>query len=232
MLSKQLPNSNPIIVLEAGATHNGKLSEALEMIDIAAESGADAIKFQTVWAGNISEHRQGSLTYRDSTGEHSRKILDMLRERELSWDDWKEIDWHARCKGVLWFSTPDTPATAKILGNCLYQPPKPPDYSFSCCGIKIAGRDMGRLDLIRAAAYTGLRVLLDTRGGAEELEAALAECGQHGVRITGGHYRRDEIIVHTPTGYPTTDPNLDRISQLVQIYPEHLIGYTSQSPGT
>ena len=224
-MNPQLPDSNPIIVLEAGATHNGEIGQALEMIRIAADSGGvDAIKFQTVWAGNLTEYRKGSLDYRDSTGTHRRSILDMLKSREFSWYLWEGIDKYAIIQKLMWFSTPDTPATAKTLGNLGSS-----KYQFSCCGIKIAGSDMGRTDLIAAATYTGLRVLLDTKGGEDELEAALEICQ----RPNGaGEYSELPIIVHTPTGYPTVDPHLERITELVKQYPNHVIGFTSHSPGT
>ena len=216
-----LPNNLPLIVLEAGATHLGDLKTAEALIDTAAlVPGVSAIKFQTVWAGNIASHRPGSLTYRDADGEHSRKIVDMLRERELGWDAWDAIDSHALEVGLPWFSTPDIPSTAKILGNC--QVGYPTGYRFHLSAIKIAGMDMGRADLIAAAANTGLRVLLDTRGGKDDLDIALEICGQH---------RPDAIIVHTPTGYPTADPVLSRVSDLVDEYPDHLIGFTSHSTG-
>ena len=210
----------PLIVLEAGATHLGNLETAIALIDSAAMvPEVSAIKFQTVWAGNMASHRPGHLTYRDADGEHSRLIVDMLRERELDWDTWDAIDLHALEVGIPWFSTPDIPSTAKMLGNC--QTGYPTDR-FHLCAIKIAGMDMGRVDLIDAAANTGLQVLLDTRGGKEDLDTALEICGRH---------RPDAIIVHTPTGYPTVDPGLSRISDLVDEYPDHLIGFTSHSTG-
>jgi len=230
---QQLPDNNPIIVLEAGATHNGNIKQVMEMIDAACcrDFRVSAIKFQTVWAGNLANHRTGSLTYRDFNGEHRRPILDMLRERELAWHDWVMIDQYCSEVGLPWFSTPDTPATAKTLGNC--QGPSP-SHQFHCCGIKVAGADMGRTDLIAAAANTGLRVLLDTRGGKDELDAAL-EIVKMALDIFDPidreYYDELPIIVHTPTGYPTTDPNLNRITELKADYPEYVIGFTSHSPG-
>jgi N,N'-diacetyllegionaminate synthase len=218
-MQPQLPNSDPIIVLEAGATHNGELSQALEMIDAAVKAGVTAIKFQTVWAGNIAPYRDGSLDYRDDTGPHRRRIVDMLRERELNWESWYAIDNYAHRAGMLWFSTPDMPTTAKMLGNVQGSGLI---HEFRCAGIKIAGADMGRSDLVAAASHTRLRMLLDTRGGREELESALRLCRE---------FRDDPIVVHTPTGYPTVDPGLSRIADLREEYPDLVIGFTSHSPG-
>ncbi len=204
-----LQDSNPIICLEAGATHGGSVRVAKELIN--ASIWADCIKFQTVWAGNLEPYRQGSLKYRDGLGEHSRPMLEMLKERELDWEQWKDIDAHAKYMDVPWFTTPDYPPTAKLCAKNL-----------DLCALKVAGSDMGRIDLIRAVANTGLRVLLDTKGGQEELDAALEACGEH---------RADTIIVHSPTGYPTTDPHLSRITALKEQYPGHVIGFTSHSPG-
>lgn len=204
----KLPDSKPLIVLEAGATHGGYPAVALKLLEAGKE--ADAVKFQTVWGANLAPYRQGRLTYRDSKGEHSSSIVEMLQAREMGWEVWSMIDRHAEMEGIPWFSTPDMPATAKALGL------------MDVCGIKIAGRDMGRTDLILAAANTGQRMLLDTRGEPGELDTALAFCRE---------FREDTIIVHTPTGYPTNDPGMARIGELIEQYPGHIIGYTSHSMG-
>ena len=41
------------IIAEAGVNHNGELEKALKLIDIAADSGADAVKFQTFRAEQV-----------------------------------------------------------------------------------------------------------------------------------------------------------------------------------
>ncbi len=205
-----LQNSNPIICLEAGATHGGNLRVAKELIDASVD--ADCIKFQTVWANNLALYRVGTLTFQDSSGNHERPMLDMLHEREMDWDEWEELDRHAWDKSLPLFTTPDAPKTARTLGN----------PGWHMCALKVAGSDMGRLDLIQAIAATGRRVLLDTKGGQEDLDNALEACAK---------FRDDTIIVHSPTGYPTTDPHLTRITALKIQYPNHVIGFTSHSPG-
>ena len=52
--NKKLENyGRPFIVAEVGINHNGKLKNAIKMIDIAKEAGCDAIKFQTFKADQI-----------------------------------------------------------------------------------------------------------------------------------------------------------------------------------
>lgn len=44
-----------MVIAEAGVNHNGDLKTALKLIEMAALSGADAIKFQTLWEGRLRE---------------------------------------------------------------------------------------------------------------------------------------------------------------------------------
>lgn len=218
----QLPNDSPIIVLEAGATHNGRLDQAIALAALGLIPGITAVKYQTVWAGNLVPYRSGSISYRDYLGEHRAKITDLIQARELDWYSWVKLDQYCESMGVLWFSTPDIPATANMLAN-KHANNLAQDLFFSCCAIKVAGADMHREDLVAACANTGLRVLLDTRAGDEALDRAVELCLEH---------RPDPIIVHSPTGYPTQDPGLSRIHDLRQKYSGLVIGFTSHSLGS
>ncbi len=48
------PGRSCFVIAEAGVNHNGDLVRALEMVDVAATAGADAVKFQTFKTENIS----------------------------------------------------------------------------------------------------------------------------------------------------------------------------------
>jgi len=50
----KINNKKTFIIAEAGVNHNGSLKKALELIDVAKLSGADAIKFQTFKAENLT----------------------------------------------------------------------------------------------------------------------------------------------------------------------------------
>ena len=59
------------IIAEAGVNHNGDINLAREMVEVAAESGADWIKFQTFSANNL-------LTKSSPKAEYQKKNYDSV----------------------------------------------------------------------------------------------------------------------------------------------------------
>ena len=51
------------IIAEAGVNHNGEISLALELIEVAAKAGADIIKFQTFDTDNLVTHYSRKASY-------------------------------------------------------------------------------------------------------------------------------------------------------------------------
>ena len=52
-----------LIIAEAGVNHNGEINLAKELVEIAAESGADIVKFQTFNADRLATRRAGKAKY-------------------------------------------------------------------------------------------------------------------------------------------------------------------------
>ena len=52
-----------IVIAEAGVNHNGNLKLALKLVDIAAKSKADYIKFQTFFTNDLVQKKIGLAKY-------------------------------------------------------------------------------------------------------------------------------------------------------------------------
>lgn len=89
---RSLDNNQTYIIAEIGLNHNGSLDEAISLVDSAADSGVDAVKFQTY----LSEKR---------APEGDEEMLNILKKYELKFSDFSEIKKHAEAKGVEFFST-------------------------------------------------------------------------------------------------------------------------------
>ena len=83
-------NTNTFIIAEAGVNHNGDLNIAKRLIDVAAESGADAIKFQTFNAENLVTLKAEKANYQKHNTNNSSQYS-MLKELELSYENHLEI---------------------------------------------------------------------------------------------------------------------------------------------
>ena len=83
------------IILEAGVNHNGKLKNALKLVDIAVKAGADAIKFQTWRTDELLTKKAKTANYQKKNT-HVDKQYDLVKKLELSNKDFICI--HKYCK--------------------------------------------------------------------------------------------------------------------------------------
>ena len=94
-------DNQPFIIAEAGINHDGDFNKALELVDLAIDSGASAIKFQThitdmemiptdMKPGNISDE----------------SLWDIIDRCVLNESQEKELFEYAKDKEILFFSTP------------------------------------------------------------------------------------------------------------------------------
>ncbi len=100
-----------IIIAEAGVNHNGDLGMAMRLIEVAAEAGADMVKFQTFRSAlNASEHAPQASYQASNTGIVESQ-LDMIARLELSEAHHRTLMDHATRCGIRFLSTPfDTPS--------------------------------------------------------------------------------------------------------------------------
>src|SRR5439155_10981466 len=92
------------VVAEAGANHNRDLALGRELIDVAAEAGADAVKFQTYSAETLYSKKTPRFSYLEQ--QTSKDTWQLIKEIELPREWQAELQAWARKRGILFFSTP------------------------------------------------------------------------------------------------------------------------------
>ena len=103
------------IIAEAGVNHNGSVELATQLVDAAAEAGADAVKFQTFKAARLVTPDAPKAYYQVQATDIGESQLEMLRRLELSREDHLELFSYCRRKGILFMSTPFDEESADLL---------------------------------------------------------------------------------------------------------------------
>jgi N-acetylneuraminate synthase len=206
-----LQPDRPFLIAEAGVNHEGSLARAIELVDAAAEAGADMIKFQSYKAETLASRH--SPAYWDQTKEPAESQF-ALFQRYDGFDvaDYRKL--HERCKekGILFCTTPFDLRFVDALDELL------------CCH-KIASADITNVPLLRRVAGKGKPVLLST--GASTLGEAEAA-----VRILEDHGAPAVVLLHCVLQYPTefANANLRAIRHLAAVFPDRTIGWSDHVP--
>ena len=88
------------VIAEAGVNHNGSADMAMRLVDVAAEAGADAVKFQTFRTDKVVTAAAPKAQYQSAnTGEAGAQI-DMIRRLELPHAEFRRLAAHAAARGI------------------------------------------------------------------------------------------------------------------------------------
>lgn len=99
-------HSRVFIIAEAGVNHNGELEKALKLVDIAADAGADAVKFQTYRPGGVVTKRGGLAKYQEKILGQQISQLEMIKVFELNENYYPAIIKRCKERNIIFLSTP------------------------------------------------------------------------------------------------------------------------------
>lgn len=94
-----------MIIAEAGVNHNGAIELALRLVDVAADAGADVVKFQTFKADQLATARAAKAEYQVTNTHEAGSQLAMLRQLELTPADHHTLLARCRERGIRFMST-------------------------------------------------------------------------------------------------------------------------------
>lgn len=180
----------PFIIAEMSGNHNHSLERALEIVDAAADAGADALKIQTYTADtmtiNLNEN-EFSISDKNSLW-HGYSLYELYQQAQTPWEWHQAIFDRCKEKGIIGFSTPFDETAVDYLESL-----DVPLY-------KIASFENTDLPLIRKVAATGKPIIISTG------MASLTEIDET-VRTVRELGCNDLILLKCTSSYPATPDN-------------------------
>ena len=175
-----------LIIAEAGVNHNGSIDLAKKLIDVAADSGADAVKFQTFKAENLATLYAKKANYQKNLTSQKESQFDMLKKLELNKEMHIELINYSKVKNIKFLSSPfdlESIELLKDLGLEIF---------------KIPSGEITNLPYLRHIGKLNKKVILSTgMSNMDEIKNALD------VLINSGTEKNNIIVLHANTEYPT-----------------------------
>lgn len=211
-----------LVIAEAGVNHNGDLDMAKRLVDVAAEAGADLVKFQTFKAEKIASGAARKASYQArntaaASGEPDEgSQLEMLRRLELTDADHAALIAHCAGCGIGFFSTGFDLESLDYLNGLGF------------AQFKIPSGEITNLPYLRRIASFGKDLILSTgMANLGEIEAAID------VIEAAGLPRHRITVLHCTTEYPAPldEVNLRAMQTIGQAFGV-CVGYSDHTEGT
>lgn len=178
------------IIAEAGVNHNGDLDLAMRLVDIAAEAGADAVKFQTFSADRLALLEAPKAAYQARTTGADESQHAMLKRLELSYEQHVALERRCKDRDILFLSTPFDEEAADMLER------------LGVAAYKTPSGELTNLPFLRHIARKGRPMIVSTgMATLGEVEDALAAIEQSGCA--------DTAVLHCVSNYPAVPETIN-----------------------
>ena len=203
------------IIAEAGVNHNGSVDLAKQLIDVAVDSGADAVKFQTFKAENLVSKNAQKADYQKQTTDESESQFEMIKRLELDVATHKKLIKYCNEKGIMFLSTPFDSDSINLLNE------------LNLKIFKIPSGEITNLPYLRHIGSLVKQVILSTgMSTLQEVDDALT------ILVDAGTKKENITVLHANTMYPTPmeDVNLNAMQTMRQEF-NVAVGYSDHTLG-
>jgi N,N'-diacetyllegionaminate synthase len=208
-------STRTLIIAEAGVNHNGDLDMARKLIDVAAEAGADLVKFQTFSADRLVTHTAKKADYQTQSTFINESQHDMLLRLELTSEMHQQLIAHCAVQNIGFFSTGFDRESVDLL------------VSLGQKRFKIPSGEITNLPFLRHIGRFGKPLIMSTgMATLGEIEAAIDVLEQAGTP------RANMTVLHCTTEYPTSmaDVNLRAMQSIHHAFGVE-VGYSDHTLG-
>ena len=171
------------VIAEAGVNHNGDMAIARELIEIAADAGADAVKFQTFDVGELVTRAAPKARYQAANTRAEGSQYEMLQTLRLPPDEHAALREFCEKRGTMFLSSPFDQGSLDFL------------VDFGVAAIKIPSGEITNHPLLAHAAKSGLPLIVST--GMSTLDEVAAA-----VRLLDKSGCTDLVLLHCVSDYP------------------------------
>jgi N-acetylneuraminate synthase/N,N'-diacetyllegionaminate synthase len=185
------------VIAEIGVNHNGNMEMARQLVDLAVDTGADAVKFQTFKAEKLASSAASLAPYQKRAGEAAGSQVALLRPLELNEASHVELKSQCLARGVAFLSTPFDEESADMLDR------------LSVPAFKVSSGDLTNLPFLRHLARKAKPLIVSTgMANLAEVEGAVDAMESSGLSSFA--------LLHCVSSYPASasDANLRAISVL------------------
>ncbi|WP_426298574.1 N-acetylneuraminate synthase family protein [Arthrobacter sp. R-11] len=204
------PAEEIFVIAEAGVNHDGDVAVAHELIDLAADTGANAVKFQTFKPEALVTSSAGTTPYQKKAG-FAESQSEMLARLTLPEAAWTELRDHCDERGITFLSTPFDYDSALMLAE------------LGVPGLKIGSGELTNTPYLSAIAEFGIPMIVSTgMGTREEIAAALEATAKAPATV----------LLHCVSAYPAPleEANLRAIPALREEFGVE-VGWSDHTPG-
>jgi len=205
-------DSKTFIIAEAGVNHNGSMIRAKQLIDEAAKSGADAVKFQAFKTEELILQGTKKAPYQLKTSNAEESQFAMLKQLELSCKQLKELQRYANMKKIIFLVTPFDGRSLEEL-DALHLP-----------AYKISSTDATNIPFLKTVAKRKVPIILST-GMTHRNEIALALASIY-------PYNKNIILLQCGANYPLSDREVNlRVIETLKISFGIIVGFSDHTYG-
>jgi N,N'-diacetyllegionaminate synthase len=204
--------SPTFIIAEAGVNHGGNMEIAKQLIDLAADAKADAVKFQTFKTEHLILSDIQKAPYQKDTTDASESQYDMLKRLEVSREQNLDLKQYCMDKGIVFLTTPFDEESLEEIDDLDL-----PAY-------KVSSTDTTNLPFLKKIAKKGKPIFLSTgMSYLSEVKLALEAIYE---------YNKDVVLLQCTANYPIQDNEANLA--VINTYRDNfhvLLGYSDHSVG-
>jgi N-acetylneuraminate synthase/N,N'-diacetyllegionaminate synthase len=203
-----------LVIAEAGVNHNGDLAMAHRLVDVAADAGADVVKFQTFAAERLADRNAPKAPYQLETTSTAESQFEMLKRLELDEAGHVALMQHCAARGILFMSSPFDELAADLLDR------------LGVAAFKIPSGEIDNLPFLRHVARKGRPMIVSTGMATQEESSAAVDA----IRHAGNS---GVVLLHCLSNYPAdpAETNLRAIGTMTAAFGVP-VGFSDHTMGT